>query len=154
MEAIFMWALPYTGSYAGNRLVLAVLRLCNTAYAASWLILAVMLLRFLLKKAPKWISCLLWALVAFKLLCPFTIESALSLVPSSEPLPPQIITDNTFQVHTGVGIVDAPVNRYLGDHYYEGVTVPVDNGSRMMCILGAVWITGIMILLLYDIEVE
>lgn len=64
------------------------LKVLNMGFTASWLILAVLFIRMLLKKAPKWISCLLWALVAFKLVCPFSIESALSLIPSSEPLPP------------------------------------------------------------------
>ena len=67
------------------------LSLWNRSAAAGWLILAVVVLRLFLKKAPKWISCLLWALVAFRLVWPFSIESALSLIPSSEPLPENIV---------------------------------------------------------------
>ena len=52
------------------------LKLLNLSITASWLILAVILVRFLLKKAPKWISCVLWALVAVRLVCPFSLESA------------------------------------------------------------------------------
>ena len=104
------------------------LKVLNMGLTASWLILAVMILRLFLKRAPRWTACLLWALVALKLICPFSIESALSLIPSSEPLPEKIMTGNTFQVDTGIGFVDVPVNDYLGDHYYEGVTVPPDNG--------------------------
>lgn len=125
------------------------LKVFNMGFTASWLILAVLLIRFMLKKAPKWISCLLWALVAFKLICPFSIESALSLIPSSEPLPEQIITGNTFRVNTGIGAVDAPVNTYLGDHYYEGVSVPADNGNHVMYVLGILWLIGIVLFLLY-----
>lgn len=127
------------------------LKLFNMGLAASLLILAVMLLRVVLRRAPKWISCLLWGLVAFKLVCPFPIESAFSLIPSSEPLPEQIMTENTFYVDTGIRLVDAPVNEYLGDHYYEGVSVPVDNGSHVMNLLGVVWAAGVLGFALYGL---
>ena len=62
------------------------LRIVNIAITASWLVLAVFLLRFALKKAPKWATCLLWGVVALRLILPFSLESALSLIPSSEPI--------------------------------------------------------------------
>lgn len=126
------------------------LKTLNTGLTAGWLILAVIVFRLLFRRAPKWISCLLWGLVAFKLACPVTMESALSLIPSSEPLPEKIMTENSFRVDTGIGFVDAPMNAYLGDHYYEGVTVPADSGSHVMNILGTIWITGVIIMLLYS----
>ena len=67
------------------------LKLLNMSIAASWLILAVIVLRIALKRAPKWIHCILWALVGIRLLCPISIESALSLSPSSEQLPPEVV---------------------------------------------------------------
>ena len=66
------------------------LKVLNMSITASWLLLAAVIIRFLLKKAPKWISCLLWAIVAIRLICPLSIESALSLIPSSEPVPQDI----------------------------------------------------------------
>ncbi len=66
------------------------LTLLNRSIAASWLILAVIALRFLLKKAPKWIACLLWALVAVRLVCPVSVESTLSLIPSAEPISTEV----------------------------------------------------------------
>ena len=48
------------------------LKILNMGIAASWLIAAVFLLRLLMKKAPKYLSCLLWALVAVRLICPFS----------------------------------------------------------------------------------
>ena len=62
------------------------LKIVNMSIAASWLILAVVLLRVVLKKAPKWINVLLWGIVAFRLICPFSFESALSLIPSAETI--------------------------------------------------------------------
>lgn len=60
------------------------LKVLNMSIAASWLILAVVLIRFLLKRAPKWTVVLLWGVVALRLAVPFSFESAWSLIPSAE----------------------------------------------------------------------
>ena len=63
------------------------LKIINMSISASWLVLAVLILRFVLKKAPKWVNVLLWGIVAVRLICPFSFESALSLIPSAETFP-------------------------------------------------------------------
>ena len=63
------------------------LKIINMSISASWLILAVLILRLVLKKAPKWVNVLLWGIVAVRLVCPFSFESALSLIPSAETIP-------------------------------------------------------------------
>ena len=55
----------------------------KTSIWANWLILAVILLRFLLKRAPKRVICILWAVVAVRLLLPFSIESPVSMIPQT-----------------------------------------------------------------------
>ena len=125
------------------------LKILNMSFAASWLVLAIMLLRLVLRKAPRWIVCFLWAFVALRLLCPFTVESALSLLPSSEVLPVDVIENNSFDIHTGVDWIDMPANDYLGDRYYEEVTVPTDHGSAVMTLLCAVWVIGVLAMLIY-----
>ena len=88
------------------------LDIVNMSIAAGWLILAVLLLRLLLKKAPKWISVMLWGIVAVRLLCPFSVESALSLVPSTETIPVQIMEDKSqeeFYDSATLTIIDNPV---------------------------------------------
>ena len=69
------------------------LKIINMSISASWLVLAVLLLRLVLKKAPKWVNVLLWGIVAVRLLCPFSFESALSLIPSAETIPMNIEMD-------------------------------------------------------------
>lgn len=64
----------------------AFLKLLDMSVKGSFLILAVIVLRLALKRAPKWIRCILWAIAALRLICPFSPESTLSLVPSTEPL--------------------------------------------------------------------
>ena len=56
------------------------LKVVNMGISASWLILAVLVLRFFMKKAPKWITVMLWGMVAVRLICPFSFESDISLV--------------------------------------------------------------------------
>ena len=60
-------------------------KLANMSVAAGWLILAVLVLRLLLKKAPRWITCLLWALVAVRLVCPVSLQSPVSAYQVATP---------------------------------------------------------------------
>lgn len=62
------------------------LKLVNMSITASWLVLSIIAVRLIFKKVPKWILCLLWGLVAIRLICPFSIESSLSLIPDTEPI--------------------------------------------------------------------
>lgn len=96
------------------------LKIINMSISASWLVLAVLICRFVLKKAPKWINVLLWGIVAVRLICPFSFESALSLIPSAETFPDQVISGPSFDVQTGIAPVDNRINDYLGDRYFEG----------------------------------
>ena len=63
------------------------LRICEMSLAASWLILAVLLLRLLLRRAPRWLHGLLWAFVAVRLLCPIFLPSPFSLLPNVDLSP-------------------------------------------------------------------
>ena len=127
------------------------LKIINMSISASWLILAVLILRFVLKKAPKWINVLLWGIVAVRLICPFSFESALSLIPSAETFPEKIISGPSFDVQTGITPIDNRINDYLGDRYFEGVTVPANNGNNIMTILTIVWTIGILLLVTYTV---
>lgn len=53
----------------------------NRSIAAGWLILAVLVARFILKKAPRWMIVLLWGMVALRLLVPFSVKTEFSLLP-------------------------------------------------------------------------
>ncbi len=63
----------------------------NLSVAASWLVLAVAVIRLVWKNGPKAFHCALWALVAIRLLCPISIESAFSLIPSREVVPAEYL---------------------------------------------------------------
>ena len=126
------------------------LKIVNMSISASWIVLVILLIRLLLKKAPKWITVLLWGIVAIRLVCPFSIESVLSLIPSAETITK---APNAPRPHfeSGVTIIDSQVNDYLGGHYYEGVTRPAGHFLDISTILAIAWIFGIIIMLAYTI---
>ena len=102
------------------------LKLLNMSLAASWLVLAVLLLRLLLKKTPKWITCLLWGLVALRLVIPFYMESSFSLIPSSEVIPQDIITSENPAIHSGISIVNSTLNPAMTQQVIRG-TNPMES---------------------------
>lgn len=126
------------------------LELLNRSIAAGWLLLAVLLLRLLLHKAPRWSRCLLWGIVGLRLVMPFTPESAWSLIPSAQTIDTTVYKSRPY-IQSGVPVIDNPVNGYLGDHYFEGVTVPTDHFAGLLSTLSVVWIVGMLALLLYGI---
>ena len=125
------------------------LKLLNMSIAANWLIIAVIIARLLLKRAPMWISCILWALVGFRLICPFSIKSALSLVPSAETVNTTHYTARPY-IQSGVDAIDNAANGYLGSHYFEGVTVPSqDSVLNPVNVISVIWLIGVAAMLLY-----
>ena len=78
------------------------LKIVNMSISASWVVIAVLTLRFCLKKAPKWVNVLLWGIVAARMVFPFSIESVLSLIPSAETISPTVMMEQTPSVQTGV----------------------------------------------------
>ena len=125
------------------------LKLFNMSIAASFMILAVVLLRALFKKAPKALRPVLWALVGIRLICPFSLESVLSLIPSAQTIPDTVLSEPSFSVQTGFEGVDTRVNAELASRYYEGVTVPTNTGLHITSLLAAIWIIGIFALAIY-----
>ena len=125
------------------------LKLLNMSLSATWVVCAVLLLRFLLKNGPKWVHCILWALVAVRLVLPFSPESVLSLLPSAEVLPSNVITSGDIQVSTGFEAVDTRINSGVLERYMEGVTVPVGNTNRLMSVLSLIWAAGMVLMIAY-----
>ena len=110
------------------------LKIINMSISASYIVLAVLLLRLLLKKAPKWITVVLWGIVAVRLVCPFSIESVLSLIPSSEVVSPTIMTDKTPTINTGIPIIQ--ITAKVGIHNCKGFALVPGSGVKEPLITG------------------
>ncbi len=125
------------------------LNLVNLSITAGWLVLAILLLRVLMKKAPKWVHCAMWGLVGIRLVFPFSLESIFSLIPSAETFEPEMLKSRQFEINTGIEVLDTPVNDYMASHYYEGVTTPANFKVDVTSILAVVWMIGVAVMLGY-----
>ena len=127
------------------------LNILNMSIAASWLILAVVLLRFALKKAPKWIAVLLWGVVAVRLVVPFSFESALSLIPSAETFNAHNIQYETPAISSGIPAVNNAVNPVQGETFATNPAASVNPLYVWTFIVSVIWLIGIAAMLLYAV---
>lgn len=125
------------------------LKLVNLSISASWLILAVLVLRFVLKKAPKWVMPLLWGVVALRLVCPFSIESALSLIPSAETIPSEIVTETREPVLYEQATLDIVTNPTLPSAAEVPVGVSRQQAQVDFNIYSVLWLAGMAALLVH-----
>ena len=126
------------------------LKLLNLSISASWLVLAVLVLRLISKRSPKWVNVLLWGIVALRLVLPFSIESALSLIPSAETVSPAAVQFAPAPTITsGVSVIDNAVNSSLSEHFAAVPTASVNPLYVWTEIAGWVWLIGLGAMLLY-----
>lgn len=128
------------------------LKILNMSLSATFVCGAVILLRLLLRRAPKWITLLLWVAVAIRLACPISFESNVSMMPTSEAIPQNIGIADTPAIHSGIGAVDNAVNPMLP----SGTLAPTPEYSAnpmqvLTFIASIVWVSGISLMLLYTV---
>lgn len=125
------------------------LKIVNMSISASWLVLAVLLLRFIFRKAPRWVSVLLWGIVAVRLVFPFSIESTLSLIPSAETIDLGFMTDKEPSVQTGIPALNSVINPVIGSSLAPAPGASANPLQIWIPILGMVWAIGVTAFLLY-----
>ena len=126
------------------------LKLLNLSISASWLVLVVLALRLVLKRAPKWVNVLLWGMVALRLMLPFSIESALSLIPSAETLSPEVVQfDPAPTITSGVEFIDNAVNPSLSESFAAAPLASVNPLYVWIYLAGWVWLIGLAAMLAY-----
>ena len=142
---------------------------CNMSLTASVVILAVLAVRLLLRRAPKVFSYALWAVVLFRLLCPVSVTSAVSLLgalgaPAQERtavtsvveyVPADIVRNMAPAV---TPLPQEPFPAEPGENIVStapGVTqpaaAPASPLSGPVAILTLMWLTGMALLLLYSV---
>lgn len=127
----------------------AFLKVVNMSISAGWLVLAVLALRLILKKAPKWVNVLLWSIVGIRLICPFSIESALSLIPSTETISPEIMMDWTPEISTGIEPLDQVVNPVISTSFAPQGMASANPLQILIPVAANLWLLGVLILLAY-----
>lgn len=106
-------------------------RILNMSYSASWLIVAILGLRLMMRKMPKWGNVLLWGLVALRLLFPFSIESRFSMIPGRQT------TENL------------PTMNYIDNPVFNNSAVSMNGDISATTIFSIVWFVGVVIFLVY-----
>ena len=127
------------------------IKVVNLSIQASWLVLVIILFRLAAAKAPKWSRILLWGLVGIRLVCPVTLESMLSLVPSAETISPDIMTQTDPSVETGIPAVNNTINPLIN---YSFSPNPGDSANPLQILiplLSVIWLAGIGLLIIYTI---
>jgi len=124
--------------------------LLNMSITAGYVIIAVILLRLLLRRAPRWISCALWALVGLRLILPFSFESVMSLIPSSATVTPDILYAAEPAINSGVSAVNSVVNPTISGSLAPAMTDSVNPIQIVMTVAGIVWLAGMLAMVLYS----
>ncbi|MFI3202206.1 MAG: M56 family metallopeptidase [Eubacteriales bacterium] len=122
----------------------------NMSLVASYVTLFVLIVRLLLQKAPKIFSYALWSVVLVRLLCPFSFESAIGLLPSNTEI---VSSSQDFTNDTAIlelPTIEVPARRVV---YFpeSGVTANVATVIPIEFILGMLWVIGIAVMVVYSI---
>lgn len=119
------------------------LKLLNMCISASWLALAVLAIRLIFKNMPRWISCILWGILALRLIFPVHLQSIFSLIPSPQVIPADIAVSQTPAIYSGIHAVNSAVNPL----FLENTASP----DKMLSLGTLVWLIGSALLLLYSL---
>ena len=123
------------------------LNVFNRSLAAGWLILAVIVVRFLLKKAPRRLSCVLWAVVAVRLLCPFFPASSFSLIPSGETISAEAVRFAPAPaIDSGIPALNEALNPMIGERFAPAPGTSVNPLYIWTAIAGIVWLVGVAVM--------
>lgn len=120
----------------------------NNAWITSLLILAVIVFRFLFRKAPKYINCILWGIVGLKLMIPIDVRSVFSLLPSGKTIETVSNGSSPVIVRTGIGPIDTSVNEYVS-RVSQSQPATRDSMIHWMDIFSILWFVGIGVMLAY-----
>lgn len=123
--------------------------LLNLSITASWLVLAVAALRILLRKAPKAVFVFMWALVAVRLICPFSPESVFSLIPSGETVPAEILYAPSPEIQSGIPFLNSAVNPVLSETMAPQTGASVNPMQTVLFIASLIWLAGLVVMLCY-----
>ena len=126
------------------------IKLLNMSITASWIILIIILFRFVMKKAPKNIRCILWAIAAVRLICPVSLESALSLVPSTEIIYSDTTNSSELLISNNISTFDNTTKPIIDKNFTPEEKSKENNPMNFLLhAITMIWILGMLVLNLY-----
>ena len=127
------------------------LEVLNRGISAGWLILVVILLRQFLGKAPKYIRMILWGIVAVRLICPCSIASVFSLIPSEQTIRPEIMQQQVPEIHSGVASIDGVLNPVIKKNFALNTVQNANPLQILIPVVSVIWLVGVGCMLFYMI---
>lgn len=127
------------------------IKILNMSITASYFVVALLLLRAIFRKIPKWINCALWGLVGLRLILPFSFESILSLIPSAQTIPPDIAMSKNPQISSGIPAFNSVINPIISESFTPEPSYSVNPLQVVSFIASVLWITGIAAMLIYTL---
>lgn len=127
------------------------LRILNLSITAGWLVSAIILVRLAFKKIPKTFRVVLWAFVGIRLMFPFSFESVLSLIPSAETVPPEILYTDAPAIESGISVLNETVNPILSDKLAPTVGASVNPTQVVTEVVAHIWIMGMVFMAVYAV---
>lgn len=127
------------------------LKILNMSLVSSMLIVALIVLRPLLKKAPRALNCALWALVGIRLVCPFTFESFLSLIPDPEPVSKdtfaafEAVTTDVWQIDMG------SVTNIISNTLASPAGASINPMQAISLVAAFIWAVGVSVMLIISL---
>ena len=125
------------------------LYLANMSITAGYLILAVLLLRLLLRRVPKNLLLWLWEPVGLRLILPVSAKSTLSLIPKAKPIPMDIAQSPAPAIDSGIPVIDRAVNPVITENLTPVAAASVNPMQIVLVIISNLWLAGMVVMLLY-----
>lgn len=128
------------------------IKLFNMGMTASWIILVSILLRSVMKRASKNIRCILWALVAVRLICPVSFESGLSLIPSTETINSGIVNSVVQVTGNNIPVSGQTEGKAAGRDFMPEAEPEGNNHLNVLLHMATtIWIFGMSVLMMYAV---
>lgn len=125
------------------------LSILNMSLVSAMLILALLILRPVLRKAPKAFLCALWGLVGLRLVCPFTFESVLSLIPTANPVTKEVIMSQvTPEVVTGTEKVTKTI---ITNTLASPAGASINPLQAISLVAAFIWAVGVAVMLIISL---
>lgn len=125
------------------------IKLLNMSISAGYLVLAVLVLRLVMRKAPKRITLMFWCAVAVRLVCPFSLQSIFSLIPSAQTVSPNIMLDRTPEIDTGIPIINSVINPVITGSFAPEPWASANPLQILIPVCSFIWLMVIAVMLIY-----
>lgn len=127
------------------------LKLLNMSISAGWIALAVLFVRLVFRKSPKWLNVILWSFVGVRLILPFSFKSILSLIPSTHTIPEEITEAASPHIDSGFDAVNSVVNPIISESFAPSAAESVNPMQIVVSVSAVIWILGVAAMMIYAV---